>query len=271
VQEYVYLSMRKTITECGQSDGTKPGTVSIAPLDAAPRFIAPFEQDTTNPDHWFAGGNSVWFNPKGFAIADGREWIEAANLGANPATGALYSTTAVASAKDVAYAGYCGTCNNAGFTRGMVKVTPDGKGGFTKTALAANGLPNRYLSGIYVDPAQTDHVLVAVNGFSRKFSEGPGAGIGHLFESTDGGQNFTDVSGNLPDVPANDVLVDGGKTYLATDLGVLVADAAAPGTARSWLKLGGNLPAVTVMDLSKGPDGIMYAATHSRGIWGWKL
>jgi hypothetical protein len=25
------------------------------------------------------------------------------------------------------------------------------------------------------------------------------------------------------------------------------------------------------MDLSVGPDGVMYAATHSRGIWGYAL
>jgi hypothetical protein len=25
------------------------------------------------------------------------------------------------------------------------------------------------------------------------------------------------------------------------------------------------------MDLSVGPDGVLYAATHSRGIWGYRL
>ena len=32
-----------------------------------------------------------------------------------------------------------------------------------------------------------------------------------------------------------------------------------------------DLPTATVMDLSVGPDGVLYAATHSRGIWGAKL
>lgn len=269
VGEYVFLALRKTITPCGQSDGQKPGTVDIAPLDAAPRFIAPMEVDTTNNDHWFVAGNSVWFNDQGFGIDEGDDWVEAANLGANGA--ALNSTTALASARDVAYAGYCAPCNNTGFARGLARVAPKAGGGFTKNVVAASGLPNRYINGIWVDAADTAHVLVAMNGFSRRWTEGPGAGTGHLFESVDGGESFKDVSGNLPDVPADDVVVVGGKIYLATDLGVLVADRKAPGTVLSWRNLGNNLPAVTVLDLSVGPDGVLYAATHSRGIWGFDL
>ena len=42
------------------------------------------------------------------------------------------------------------------------------------------------------------------NGFSRRWIEGPGSGNGHLFKTTDAGATWTDVSGNLPDVPVND-------------------------------------------------------------------
>jgi len=275
VGEYVYLSMRKTTTPCGQSDGHSNGTADIAPPDNSPRFIAPFEADSTNSNHWFAGGNSVWFNDKGFAIPantkDTTGWVEAANLGANPVSGALFSTTTVASAHDVAYAGYCGTCNNKGFTRGLVRIEPKAGGGFTKTELAASGLPNRYLSGIWVDPARTSHVVVGVNGFSRKWTEGPGAGTGHVFESVDGGETFKDISGNLPDVPVDDVEVVGGTIVLGTDLGVVAAERKKAGTPLRWSTLGRNLPAVTVMDVSTGPDGVLYAGTHSRGIWGYRI
>ena len=217
----------------------------------------------------------MWFNDKGFAIPantkDTTGWVEAANLGANPVSGALFSTTTVASAHDVAYAGYCGTCNNKGFTRGLVRIEPKAGGGFTKTELAASGLPNRYLSGIWVDPARTSHVVVGVNGFSRKWTEGPGAGTGHVFESVDGGETFKDISGNLPDVPVDDVEVVGGTIVLGTDLGVVAAERKKAGTPLRWSTLGRNLPAVTVMDVSTGPDGVLYAGTHSRGIWGYRI
>ncbi|WP_208030000.1 hypothetical protein [Streptomyces cyanogenus] len=61
-------------------------------------------------------------------------------------------------------------------------------------------IPNRYISGFEVDPADAQHVSVLVNGFSRRFTEGPGAGVGHVFESKDGGASWTDISANLSDV-----------------------------------------------------------------------
>ncbi len=270
VQEYVFLSMSKT-ENCGESEGTTPATVPIAPLDAAPRFIAPMEADSTNPRHWVAAGNTVWTYANGFDITSGRDWVKAFDLGL-AADGRYNSTTALASANDVIYAGYCSQCNNKGFTRGLARVEKDVDGSWVGTKVAATGLPNRFLSGVWVDPANGQHVVVAVNGFNRRFSAGP-EGLGHLFESTNGGASFTRVDGNLPDVPADDViLTDGGTTaYVATDLGVVKGTRSGASGGFTFARLGGNLPAATVMDLSIGVDGVLYAATHSRGIWGFPL
>jgi hypothetical protein len=79
----------------------------------------------------------------------------------------------------------------------------------------------------------------------------------------DGGASWTDVSGNLPDVPVNDVMLVGSKIVVATDLGVVVS---ANGGA-TWSRLGSNLPYTTALDITLGPDGKLYAATHGRGIW----
>jgi ligand-binding sensor domain-containing protein len=71
------------------------------------------------------------------------------------------------------------------------------------------------------------------------------------------------VSGNLPDVPINDVVITAGKLVVGTDLGTVVSS---DGGAH-WSRLGSNLPYTTVMDLHLGVDGLVYAATHGRGIW----
>ncbi|MCW2778683.1 MAG: glycosyl hydrolase [Frankiales bacterium] len=271
VQEYVYLSLRKTLNSgCGVSDGTVASTADIAPLDPAPRFIAPIEADAVTPSTWFAGGNSVWVNTKGFGITKGSDWVEAYRLGLDP-KGLYESTTALGSSNGVAYAGWCSQCNNKGFTRGLARVQKAADGTWTGTQVAATGLPNRYLSGVHVDPANGKHVVVAVNGFNRRFTEGPGSADpkGHLFESVDGGQSFTSVDGNLPDVPADDVILsnDGLTALVSTDLGVVRGTRTSPKGAFSFSRLGTGLPAATVMDLSFGPDGVLYAATHSRGIF----
>ncbi|MFF4254106.1 glycosyl hydrolase [Streptomyces sp. NPDC001663] len=265
-QEYVYLAVSVT-NNCAVNDGSwvtdpsKATSYSVAPPDNATgeaRFIAPLNADIKDPKVWVAGGRHVWINTKGYAIRSGSEWFGAFDLGEG------HTATAVASSGGKVYAAWCGPCNNQGFTRGIAVGNADGTGWHQLTLPVDGTVPNRYLSGLAIDPANSDHVLLAVNGFSRKWTEGPGAGVGHLFETRDGGVTWTDISGNLPDVPANSVaLLKGGTIALGTDLGVLVRT---PGSA-GWKVAGDNLPTTAVLQLRTGPDGRLYAATHGRGIW----
>jgi hypothetical protein len=252
--EYVFLAMELT-ESCGRSDGTVRTVRDVDPHDPNPRFIAPFEADTTDGDHWVAGGQYVWLNTRGFDIQSGAEWTPAFNNGAG------HSTTAVASQNDVIWTAWCGPCNNTGFARG---ISTNLGGAWHQIALPAV-VPNRYVSALALDPADPSGrtVYVGLNGFSRRFTEGPGAGLGHLWKTSDGGASWSDVSGNLPDVPVNDVLFSRGKIVVATDLGVVVsADRGA-----TWSRLGSNLPYTTALDVTVGPDARLYAATHGRGIW----
>jgi hypothetical protein len=167
----------------------------------------------------------------------------------------------VASQNDIVWTAWCGPCNTASFTRG---VSTNAGGGWHQVALPSN-VPNRYISGLAIDPADPSGATayLGFNGFSRRWIEGPGAGYGHLWKTTDGGATWADVSGNLPDVPVNDVLLVGAKIVLATDLGVVISG---DGGAH-WSRLGGNLPYTTAMDVHLGPDNRVYAATYGRGIW----
>jgi len=111
--------------------------------------------------------------------------------------------------------------------------------------------------------AAVSTAYVGFNGFSRRWVEGPGAGLGHVWKTRDGGATWSDVSGNLPDVPVNDVLMSSGRLVVATDLGVVISS---DGGA-TWSRLGANLPYTTAIDVHVGPDANLYAATHGRGIW----
>jgi hypothetical protein len=197
----------------------------------------------------------VWLNTKGFAIQNGAGWTPLFNNGPG------HSTTVVASQNDVVWTAWCGPCNTAGFTRG---VSTNAGGTWHQLTLPSN-VPNRYVSGLAIDPADPSGATayLGFNGFSRRWIEGPGAGLGHLWKTSDGGLSWTDVSGNLPDVPVNDVLLIGAKIVLATDLGVVVSS---DGGAH-WSRLGGNLPYTTAMDVHLGPDNTVYAATYGRGVW----
>jgi hypothetical protein len=250
--EYVVLALQVT-NNCGRSDGTTPAIRSVDPGDAGARFIAPFTADTTNPDRWLAGGRYVWTQDKGYDIQSGDDWTQAFD------TGTGHSITATALQNGVGWVTWCGPCNNAGFTRGVATNY-----GGTWHQVSLTGLPNRFLAGVTIDPADgTGRTAYAVvNGFSRRFTEGPGAGRGHLFRTTDGGVSWVDVAPTLPDVPASSLVIDGQSWYLGTDLGVLTST---DGGA-TWKRVAG-FPYVTVMQVKKGPDGGIYVATHGRGLW----
>ena len=269
VQEYIYMSLRMTKT-CANPKSTEAWldlaqatTVKIAPPDINAQFIAPFTANEKNIGQWLAGGNSIWYQDKGFDIKSGSEWQKVKTLALSNQT-----FTAVAYSGNKAIATWCGPCSNstaAVLQRGATVGTFDGKKWEWKDVVFPTSFPNRYLQGAAIDPSNSSHMFIVVNGFSRRFSEGPGAGIGHVFESTDSGATWTNIDANFPDVPASDVLsLKSGGLVVATDLGVLYRAAG----STQWKRLGGgSLPVTVAMDLQLGPDGNIYVATHGRGIW----
>jgi hypothetical protein len=223
------------------------------------RFIAPFVGNATKVNEWLAGGNSLWVQNKGFAIRSGSEWKKAYTL---PSAAQVY--TALAMKGDTAVGGWCGPCNNAGFARGITigKRDASSASGWTFSAAATTGLPLRYVGGVAIGP--NGEIYASINGFSRRFTEGEGAGVGHVFKYDTATSSWLDISANFPDVPANSIqALSNGSLLVATDLAVLYR---APG-ATTWQRLGTGLPLTVALDVELGPDGNVYAATHGRGIW----
>ncbi len=234
-------------------------TLTRAPIkncDPNPRFITPLEKDANSPTHWITGGQYVWTDSAGWNTVCNLsrcDWRRVHDLGAGN------SATALAMNGKTVYAGFCGP-----------KCFPHGGAPF-KSGVATNaggtwhdisaGLPNRYVTALRVDPANADHVYVVFGGYERHWV--PTSGVGHVFESTNGGRTWHNISGNLPDTPALQLVLSHGHLVVATDVGVFVSTA---GT--TWRRLGSGLPHVRVWDLSLSTDGSrLFAATHGRGMW----
>ena len=262
VEEYVFLDMYlttdavvNTLREISPSCLT--ATDPPADCDPNPRFIAPIEKDVRNPDHWVSGGQYVWDDTKSWDTvcsgAEGCDWKKVYD------TGAGHQTTALAANRSTTYAAWCGGCNPPTFHRGLATNY-----GGTWHELSLAGVPNRYITSIAVDPSDAAHVYISVGSYSRRWI--PDAGVGHVFESTDGGASWKDVSASLPDAPVYKVVLAGSKLVAGTEVGSFVADTGG-GAGLQWARLGKGLPNVTVWDLAVAPDGRVVAGTHGRGDW----
>jgi photosystem II stability/assembly factor-like uncharacterized protein len=112
-------------------------------------------------------------------------------------------------------------------------------------------------SDLLVDP--TDNLTAyAVRG---QFNDG--SNTGHVFRTNNGGLTWTDLSGNLPDLPAYTIVAASGTLYVGNDNGVFSSD-----TDKIWNPLGDGLPHVQVHELDLNPSlGILAAGTYGRGLW----
>jgi photosystem II stability/assembly factor-like uncharacterized protein len=249
-----------------QSTFVSAGLISKARTQCDPgmRFVTPLVPDQQNVNTWVTGGQDVWVSNSGWNTSCQRgtcTWKNVYELAPGDAATALAST----GSGSVIYAGWVAGGGNPGPAFGRGIATNYG-GHWHQLSMA--GLPNRYVAGVTVDPANPGHAYAVFNGFSRRWI--PGGGVGHVFETSDGGQTWTDISGNLPDIASDALVLSHGRLALATDLGMYTAPAGM-GSGTVWARLGSGLPNVSVNDVTRGPNGYVYAATHGRGIWRLQL
>lgn len=131
-----------------------------------------------------------------------------------------------------------------------------------------SGLPSRFLTDVVIDPSSPSIAYVAYSGFS---SCSACDGNGHLFKTTNGGTSWTNITGNLPDIPVNALVVDPEVTntiYAATDVGVF----ATTNGGNTWTPLVTGLPNVAVLGLALDPSTrTLWAGTHGRSMWASQL
>jgi hypothetical protein len=170
---------------------------------------------------------------------------------------------ALVNGKEVLYTG-------ASDGRVSVSSTVDGSGVASWRAIDKAPLPNRAVTQIVPlagDPTGNT-VFVTFSGFNGATPTTPG----HVFVSTNGlgAATWTDVSGDLPDIPVNAIALDERKEkgqpvtvlYVGTDVGVFES---LDGGAH-WRRLRG-MPNVAVFGLANDSNKRLVAATHGRGMF----
>ncbi len=138
-------------------------------------------------------------------------------------------------------------------TRVYVRTTAGGN--LTATTAA---FPGGTVQGIAVDPADED-VLYVIGSTS-------------VYQSTDGGASWTDISGDITDDGAGTFRsieyipsAKGDRLVVGTNAGVRVS---VDGSFGTWFQLGTDLPNAPVWDLDyDASDDVLVAGTLGRGAW----
>ncbi len=208
------------------------------------QFISPFVIDPSNPQTLYFGTYRLWrtvdsagrWNPVSLDLTGGKKTIKA-----------------IAVAPSDSNTVYVATSNS------KMQVTSDIQDGLNAVWIDRSaGLPTLTPTHIAIDAVDAATAYVTYSGF---------ASAAHIFKTSNAGANWVSVTGNLPNIPVNDLVIDPdlpSTLYVATDAGVMVST---DGGA-TWSSLGNGLPNVVVssLTLDRGSR-ILRAGTHGRSVW----
>ncbi|WP_436515543.1 FlgD immunoglobulin-like domain containing protein [Ekhidna sp. To15] len=230
-------------------------------------FVNPFILDPINQNRMFCGGgNHLYFHPNISQIPGGSQIPT--NIGWKKVNDTAL-TNGLVSAVEASFDGekvFFGTSSGRVFRLDNARDET----AFDLQEISSNEFPfGAYVSSIAVNPDDNQHLLVVFSNYS----------VPSIFESTDGGISFTDISGNLEEntdgsgngpsvrwaeiVPKN----SGTLRLVGTSVGLYTTESTSGTT--TWIKespalLGSAI--VTMMDYRPG-DGRLAIATHGNGVF----
>lgn len=127
----------------------------------------------------------------------------------------------------------------AGTDDGNVHVSSNDGATWTNVT---DGLPDRWITRVAGDPFDMNTIYVTVSGF-RWDEPYP-----HVYKSTDLGQNWNEISSNLPQIPINCIALDPqipDRIFVGSDVGVFITE----NGGDEWQSLSDGIPNVPVIDM----------------------
>jgi len=246
-------------------------------------FYFPYILDPRAPNRLIIGTCRVWrggpaINPAGTYSALSNNFDTGATGTCNGGEINQVRSVAAGGAADsngfskVIYAGTDGLGFATNPSGGHVFVTTNA--GTTSMADRTGGInPGQFpVSSIAIDPSDAtgQTAFVAIMGFN----------VGHVFKTTNAGGSWVDFSANLPNAPADTLVIDAqtATVYVGTDVGVFASSTA----SANWTEVGPdassanssylpNVPVTALRLFASGGKKLLRASTYGRGIWEFDL
>jgi len=211
-------------------------------------WMTPYVMDKNNPQILYCGTYKMHKTTNGM-----QSWTAISPDLSNGHIRNLGTITTVDVAKSDPDVIYCGT-DDANVWR-----TTNGGTNWTKIN---SGLPYRWVTRVTVHPDSANVCYVTLSGY-KVDSTGS-----HVFRTVDYGNIWTSISGNLPDAPVNDIIIDPQNTntlYIATDITVMYST----NLGAVWDVLSSGIPSnVPCHDLTfHDPTRTLIAWTHGRSSY----
>ncbi len=216
-------------------------------------FYPPFVIDPNNSNRLVLGTTRLYVTADRGGNAGG-DW---AALGTAPSGNAINWVAIAPSDSNTIYVSAGGslyvTTNNA---KTWTTITPRAGG-----VVSAGPFP-----GIAVNPNDSRTAYVVVGAFTN-------GGTGEVWQTTDGGANWTDITGSgLPNLPVQSITLfpPTSVVFVGTDAGVFATNQV-QGASTQWVDYSGGLPNAQVVDLEPAflstTQPVLAAATHGRGVY----
>ena len=263
-QYFVYACSQ--FGSCRRSVNAGNSTLNFGATTADRRnWETPIVLDPNDPSVMYYGGNILNRTANIKPPSGAPVWMPISPSLSNPASGTdpsypFGTITTIGVAKTDPNVIYAGT--DDGWLWGTTDLGPPW------TRFTDPALPDRWVTRVVVDPTNAKVVYVTYSGYRN------GDNDAHILRSRDGGAHWLDISGNLPDAPTQDVVIDPenkNRVFVASDVGVFTSNVARANSGKgdvTWYQLGHGLPKAPVNDIRyHQPTHTLYAATYGRSIW----
>lgn len=204
-------------------------------IDETGAWVTPYAISPTDTSKMLVGMDDMWYSSNG---------------------GDVFTEVATGQNSKWRFIEYSPANSNVVFaaTNSQFWYSPDGGQSWVQRARPGN----QVITSIEPHPTDPD-IVYATNGNWNANNK--------VFESTDRGQSWSNITSGLPNLPANCVFYQedsDNRIYVGTDIGLYYRD----DNSNGWQELNDGLPNTIVTDIEMNyANQRLYAGTYGRGVW----